>query len=282
MRRKRRGPPRARCAPLLLGLLSLASVGCGGGPRPLLVGATTSVHDSGLFDELIPAFEAAQPELSVKVIAVGSGEALALGRRGDVDVLVVHAPAAEREFVEAGYGHDRTPFMRNDFVIAGPAEDPAGARGAESAAAALRTIARLETLFVSRGDGSGTHLRERELWEAAGVEPSGSWYREIGQGMGATLQVASERRAYLLTDRATLVGMGRSLDLEVLVEGDSLLRNFYSVIEVSDAGNADGAHAFARWLTSPEGIRRIDAFGRERFGVGLFSPLPRTPGRTPR
>jgi tungstate transport system substrate-binding protein len=241
---------------------------------PLLVGSTTSVHDSGLLDELIPAFEDAHPSVSVRVLAVGTGQALALGRRRDVDVLLVHAPDVEREFVRQGYGLQRAPVMRNDYVVAGPPPDPAAVRESGSAIQALASVAAARERFVSRGDDSGTHRRELSLWRAGGLQPAGDWYEEVGQAMGATLLMANERRAYVLTDRATLTSMGDGLDLRVLLAGDSALVNIYSVIEVAGAANPVGACLFSRWLRSAPGKERIRAFGLKNFGESLFSPLP--------
>jgi ABC-type tungstate transport system permease subunit/ABC-type tungstate transport system substrate-binding protein len=228
-----------------------------------------------LLDDLTPQFEQAYPNHRIQIFAVGTGEALELGRRRDVDVLLVHSPEAELAFLEAGYGHDRRPLMRNDFVIVGPPDDPAGIRGVDRVFTALETIADRGAPFVSRGDDSGTHDRELDLWADAGIAPAGEWYAEIGQGMGATLLLASERGAYTLTDRSTFVTMSGALDLEIMVEADPPLINVYSVIEVTGAENFEGARDFARWLRGPDAQTRIGDFGVERFGTSLFTPLAR-------
>lgn len=237
-----------------------------------MLASTTSTEDSGLFEELLPAFQQAYPGFRVRVIAVGSGEALRLGARGDADVVLTHSPRAEVEFMGAGHGELRRRVMFNDFVIVGPPDGPAADCPGYDAAPALACIARLQALFISRGDDSGTHARERELWEAAGLDPRGAWYLEAGQGMGAVLMMASERRAYTLSDRGTYLSLRDRLHLSVLVEGDTLLRNQYSVTVVRGASNAEGARVFTEWLTGPEAQRLIGQFGLERFGRPLFTP----------
>ena len=244
----------------------------GAEPAQLILASTTSTEDSGLFEALLPAFEAAHPELDVKVIAVGTGEALELGRRKDADVLLVHAPAAESAFVARGHGAERREVMHNDFVIVGPPADPAGIRGTAPAAAALRRLAEARAPFVSRGDDSGTHTRERQLWRDAGVEPAGAWYQDAGQGMGDVLRIAGEKRAYTLTDRATYLNLREALDLDVLVEGDERLFNPYGVIPVAGAANVEGGRVFADWVTGPAAQALIGRFGAERFGRPLFVP----------
>ncbi|MGC8837929.1 MAG: substrate-binding domain-containing protein [Anaerolineae bacterium] len=243
--------------------------------QEVILATTTSTQDSGLLDVLVPAFEA-RTGYRVKVIAVGTGAALAMGARGDADVLLVHAPAAEMELVRSGDAVDRRLVMHNDFVLVGPVDDPAGVQGASSAADALRRIAQAQALFVSRGDGSGTHKMELALWEEAGVTPKGAWYQETGQGMGATLKIASEKGAYTLTDRATYLTMRGSLGLALLLEGDARLRNVYHVMVVNPEKhptvNAAGATAFADYLTSPEAQKAIGEFGKDRFGQPLFFP----------
>lgn len=220
----------------------------------------------------MPAFRRADPRFRVRAIAVGSGEALRLGARGDADVLLVHSPRAEEEFMAAGFGESRRHVMSNDFVLVGPPDDPAEVRGLGDAAAALRRIAEARAPFVSRGDESGTHAKERELWAAAGIAPAGPWYLEAGQGMGAVLVLANERGAYTLSDRGTYLTLRDQLRLTVLVEGDDRLKNEYSVIVVAGAANAEGARAFADWLISEEAQRLIGAFGVERYGRPLFVP----------
>ncbi len=239
----------------------------------LRLATTTSTENSGLLSVLIPPFERFT-ELTVDVIAVGTGKALALGQNGDVDLVLVHARKAEDAFVAAGYGVNRRGVMRNDFVILGPVQDPAGIRGIQDAAEALKHIASRQTSFVSRGDNSGTHQKERELWTAARVTPRGTWYKEAGQGMGAVITIAHNMQAYTLADRGTYLAMRRTMALEVLVQGDSRLFNPYGVIAVNPYRhphvNYDGAMRFIAWLTSPEGQRTIGDFMME--GQVLFIP----------
>jgi tungstate transport system substrate-binding protein len=245
---------------------------CTGGPREIVLASTTSVEDSGLFGALLPAFRATHPEYRLRVIAVGSGEALRLAARGDADLVIAHSPAAEAEFMAAGHGESRRPIMHNDFVIVGPAGGPAAGCASSEAARAFACIAENGASFVSRGDDSGTHARELELWRAAGVEPGGAWYVKAGLGMGDVLMMASEKGAYTLADRATYLTLKGNLALDVLVEGDSALHNAYSVIVAAGAADREGARAFADWLTSAEGQSAIGAFGVARFGRALFTP----------
>lgn len=268
----------ARSRAIRLATLALAGstsiVACGPGPeRTLRIGSTTSMYDTGLLDALIPEFEAGHPGVRVDVFAVGSGEALELGRRGDVDLVIVHSPAAEERFLAEGHGRNRRAFARNDFLLAGPAADPAAVRGL-GAADAFRRIAESGARFVSRGDDSGTHARERRIWDAAGVAPEWNGYEEVGQGMSAALLIAGERDAYALTDRATLVSLTGDVALVPLVEDDPLLENLYSVIEVVGAASPDDGRAFADWLLDPETLERLGRFGTERYGAPLFHPLP--------
>jgi tungstate transport system substrate-binding protein len=235
--------------------------------RPVILATTTSTADTGLLDALVPVFQK-ESGFQVKTVAVGSGEALAMGRKGAADVLLVHAPAAEEKLMAEGYGARRLAVMHNAFFIVGPPDDPAGAKGG-SAIDALRKIAEKKAVFVSRGDDSGTHKKEKELWEKAGMTPAGDWYLEAGQGMGATLTVASEKRGYTLTDSGTFYSM-QNIDLAVAVEGDPALANPYHVIEVEAAGvNAEGARAFADFLVGAEGQALISAF--EKGGHKLFT-----------
>lgn len=270
---------KSRHARLRFGLALLATlataVACGSGGRQggrLIIASTTSTEDSGLFDVLIPAFEAAHPGVDAVVVAVGSGEALELGRRRDADVLLVHSPAAESAFIAQSHGHERREVMYNDFVVVGPPSDPAGIRGLGNAANAFARIAEAEATFVSRGDESGTHVRERELWREAGREPAGMWYRDAGQGMGDVLRIASELGAYTLADRGTYQSLAAGLDLEVLVEGDPGLRNVYSVILVDGARSELAAAAFHAWIRSRAAQALIGEFGAEQFGHSLFTP----------
>lgn len=239
-------------------------------PHELILASTTSTIDSGLLDVLIPAFERRYGDIRIKVIAAGSGEAMALGTRGDADVLLVHSPAEEEAFMAGSHGVQRLPVMSNDFIIAGPPEDPAGVRGERSVIAALRRIAARDASFVSRGDSSGTHRKELELWAAAGAVARTR--SEVGQGMGEALTIASERGSYVLSDRGTYLALSGNLRLDVLVEGDERLANPYHVITVRDTRNAEHARAFAEWLTSPEAGELIRTYGAEQFGRPLFFP----------
>jgi tungstate transport system substrate-binding protein len=243
----------------------------------LVLASTTSTDDSGLFDELLPAFERAHPGVRVRLIAVGSGQALELGGRGDADVLLVHAPEAEEAFMESGAGRTRTPVMYNDYVLAGPATDPAAVRSALGATDAFARIAAHGAPFVSRGDDSGTHHRELSLWRAGGVTPGpdASFRAEVGQGMGETLMIASERQAYVLTDRGTWTALAGTLRLAVLFEGGEELLNMYSVITVTAARNPAAAGQFADWITSEAGAAVIGGYGATRFGAPLFTPVSR-------
>ena len=255
------------------------------GEAVLRLATTTSTADSGLLDAILPDFEA-QNNARVDVVAVGTGQAIEIGTAGDADVILVHARAREDAFVEEGHGLYRADVMYNDFVIVGPADDPAGVSGMTTAAEALAAIAAAEAPFASRGDDSGTHTKELSLWEAAGITPdaSGSWYNSVGQGMGETLTFANEAGAYTLTDRATFLAMRDALpDLIVTVGGESIdanadpaLLNPYGVISVnpekSDAINAELAEQFVEWITSDEVQTQIGEFGVDTFGQALFYP----------
>ena len=260
---------------ILLVAALLFSFACGSSDDVILA-TTTSTDDSGLLDELLPLFEE-ETGYHVKLIAVGTGRALEMGRRGDADVLLVHAPAAEEEFVAEGYGVNRQRVMHNDFVILGPESDPAGLRSANDALSAMQAILESEAPFISRGDDSGTHKLELSLWQALGVEPAGEpWYREAGQGMGPTLQIASQREAYTISDRATYLALQDVLDLEVLHEGDPRLLNVYHVMQVNpqrhSGVNAAGAQAFVEFMVSDVAKALIEDFGIEQFGRPLFVP----------
>jgi tungstate transport system substrate-binding protein len=242
--------------------------------RDVILATTTSVRDAGLLDELLPAFERAT-RYRVKVIAVGSGQAMELGRRGDADLLILHDPAGEERFVAEGYGVDRRALMHNEFVLLGPPDNPASANGTD-AVAAFRAIATTGARFVSRGDRSGTHAKEQVLWRLARRAPGPPWNVESGQGMAATLLVADQRRAYTLSDVATFLSMKIPLDLRVLVEGDTLLRNPYHVVRVNPARfdhlEAEGARALADYLLAPETQRAIWEFRRTELGRSVFIP----------
>jgi tungstate transport system substrate-binding protein len=243
----------------------------------VILGATTSTYDSGLLEWLLERFAAEHPGLAVRTIVVGSGEALELGRRGDVDVLLVHAPAAEARFQSEGHVRLRAPVMFNSFVIVGPAGDPAAIRAVDTPAGAFARIASNEATFVSRGDSSGTHERELEMWRLAGVTPSPPWHVETGQGQATTLQIASQRRGYALTDRATFDGLRSILDLEPLIEGHPLLINRYSVILPLRGVNAAAAETLATWLTSESGRAAIGEFRLPGVAGPPFSPAEPDP-----
>jgi len=245
-------------------------------PRVVILSTTTSTQDSGLLDVLVPMFEK-QTGYTVRTIAVGTGQALALAARGEADVTLAHAPALEKKYVAEGKLRNRRLVMYNDFVVLGPEADPARVRGERSAVAALRRVAAAGAPFVSRGDGSGTNILELALWKEAGVTPAAPWYIESGQGMGATLGIADDRRAYILADRATFLAFRKRLALAIMVEGDRPLLNLYSVLEVDPANgprvNAAGGRAFAEFIVSPAVQRVIEAFGVDTYGRPLFVPL---------
>ncbi len=241
----------------------------------LLLVSTTSTQDSGLLDVLLPAFTE-KTGYNVQLVAVGSGQALKIGEQGNADVILLHSPNAEKEFVARGFGIDRRLVMHNDFVIVGTPSDPAGIRG-ESPVEAFKKIHAAGATFVSRGDDSGTHVKELALWANAGLTPPvESWYLETGQGQGATLSIASEKSGYALTDRGTFLAYKANVDLEILVEGDPFLLNVYHVITVNPeehpSVNIEGARAFADFITSPEGQTIIAEFGVDEFGEPFFFP----------
>lgn len=259
------------------GCLFLAAAwlsGCAGGDaRPRLVAvATHTLEDSGLLAVLDSAFRAARPDLRLRLVITGTGEALEVGRRADADVLLTHAPEDEQRFVADGHGFERRPVMHNDFLIAGPRTDPAGVGGTGDAVAAFRSIRAAGAPFVSRGDEGGTHKRERALWEEVGATPDWDGYIEAGVGMAEALRVAAERGAYVLTDRATFATLDADDGLVALVEGDPGLVNPYAVTLVTGAANPAGARAFADWLVGAEAQRLIRDFGRDRSGRALFVP----------
>lgn len=270
---------------VLLALLVAAAAGCGDSePQVLRLATTTSTADSGLLDAILPDFED-EFNARVDVVAVGTGQAIELGEAGDADVILVHARAKEDAFVSEGHGTARYDVMYNDFIIVGPAADPAGITGMTTAAEALAAIAATEATFASRGDDSGTHTKEKALWDKAGLAvPAGvDWYKSLGQGMGETLLFAAESGAYTLTDRATFLAQQASLTgLAVLVGGASIaenqdpaLLNPYGVIPVNpDKGgiDADLAQDFVDWITSLETQEAIGAFGQDQFGQALFYP----------
>lgn len=239
------------------------------------VASTTSTEASGLFDHLLPKFTKATG-IRVRVIAVGTGQAIRLARRGDADVLLVHHRPSEEAFVREGFGLKRHALMYNDFILVGPAKDPAGVAGRKNAVAAMVTIREAKAIFVSRGDDSGTHKRELSLWRAAGIAKAarGGWYREIGAGMGRTLNTAAAMPAYTLVDRGTWLSFGNKRDLKLLLEGDPRLRNPYGVVVVNPQKHphvkVKAAQRFVDWLTSPAGQTAIGAFRVN--GAVLFHP----------
>lgn len=261
----------------LIGLLAIAvtlpSVGASPDDRIVRLATTTSTENSGLLGDLLPRFRAATG-YDVHVIAVGTGKALRMGRDGDVDVVLVHAPGAEQRFVDQGHGVQRLPVMFNDFVIVGPDDDPAGIADAGSAGEALARIANSDSAFVSRGDDSGTHKKELAIWREAGVTPSGRWYREAGQGMGKVLQIADEIGGYTLTDRGTWLAYRDRSRLVVTFQGHDALHNPYAIIAISTERHPDlnhaGARALVEWIRGSEGQQAIAAF--RRAGEQLFTP----------
>lgn len=242
----------------------------------IILATTTSTYDSGLLDELIPVFEE-ETTYKVKPIAVGTGEAIAMGERGEADVILVHSREEENRFVEEGYGTERRDVMHNDFVIIGPEDDPSAISGL-TAVEAYITISANEASFVSRGDDSGTNKKEIAIWEETGTTPQGDWYIESGQGMGETLRIADEKQAYTMTDRGTYLAQQNNLSLVVLVEGDEILFNPYGVIPVNPEKHKDidinyeGAQAFVEFITGEKGQAIIKEFGVAEYGQPLFYP----------
>jgi tungstate transport system substrate-binding protein len=247
-----------------------------GQQKTIILATTTSTQDSGLLDVLIPMFEK-KTGCFVKTIAVGSGQAMALGQKGEADVMLVHSPAAEKKFVEEGYGINRRLIMHNDFIIVGPPEDPAEIKGIKSTSEVFKKIASTGRLFLSRGDNSGTYAKEKQIWSNAGINPEKEkWYQQTGLGMGQTLNVASEKKGYTLTDRGTYLALRKNLGLSILAEGDAILLNIYHVIEVNPAKwpkvNAGGGKAFADFMVARKTQEIIKTFGTDKFGSPLFFP----------
>jgi tungstate transport system substrate-binding protein len=264
---------------LLAVVAALALVLPAGAQAPsttVILSTTTSTQDSGLLDVLVPMFER-QTGYTVKTISVGTGQALALAARGEADVTLAHAPSLEKKYVAEGKMTNRRLVMYNDFVVIGPEDDPAKVKGDKSAMAALRRIASTGSRFVSRGDKSGTHNLELALWKQAAVTPAAPWYIESGQGMGATLGIADDRRAYTITDRATLLAFSKRIRLVTMVEGDRPLLNIYSVMEVNPANgprvNTAGGKAFADFMVTPAVQTVIKTFGVDKYGQPLFVPI---------
>ncbi len=280
---------RTRISILILTLfisLALGLSACAGAPAAtatvpanpsLILATTTSTQDSGLLDVLIPLFEQ-QSGFKIQTVAVGSGQAITMGQQGNADVLLVHSPAAEKQFMADGWGKDRALIMHNDFIVVGPASDPAKIKGL-APVKAFKAIAAASATFISRGDNSGTNTKELALWKSASLDPKGTkaaWYIESGQGMGATLTIASEKSAYTLTDRATYLANKANLQLDILVEKDNALLNVYHVITVDPAKwpkvNYDGATAFLNFMVAPATQEVIGEFGVEKYGQQLFIP----------
>ena len=269
---------------LLIALSAVLFAGCAkteekaATPAPqkteMVLASTTSTQDSGLFDVLIPAFEKANPDIKVQVVAVGTGEAIQKGRDGDADGLLVHAKADEEKFVEEGYADSRADVMYNQFIIVGPKDDPAKIKGSKNAAEAFKRIADAEAKFISRADDSGTNKKELKIWEAAGIEPKGSWYEKSGQGMGDTLKMTDEMGAYTIADQATFLTMSNEKAIEsvAVFEGADDLLNQYGVLVVKGAKQEAAAQKFYDWITSAEGQDVIKNFGVETFGTSLFTP----------
>ncbi len=255
-------------------MIMLTAAFCASAEVRLKLATTTSTDNSGLLNALLPPFEK-MFDVRVDVIAVGTGKALTLGRNGDVDIVMVHARSAEDKFVEEGYGVNRRDVMYNDFVVLGSADDSAGVKGMKDVVAALKKISTKKASFASRGDDSGTHKREKSLWKEAEIKPAGDWYMETGQGMGATLQIADEKRAYVISDRGTYLAYKDKIELEILVEGDAArLANPYGIIAVNPAKHHHANYIYAMsligWVTSVE-CQKIIA-GYKRFGELLFHP----------
>jgi tungstate transport system substrate-binding protein len=278
--------PTRRCftaAILSLAVISLAVIGPAlAADKSIVVASTTSTQDSGLFDHILPLFKA-KTGIDVKVVAQGTGQALDTARRGDADVVLVHAKSAEEKFLAEGYGVKRYPVMYNDFILIGPRADPAGVKGAKDVLKALGAIERTRSAFISRGDRSGTNIAELDLWRLAGIDigtAKGSWYKEIGQGMGAALNMASADHAYVLSDRGTWLAFKNKGDLGIAVEGDRHLLNQYGVMLVNPqkypAVKQDLGQQFIDWLISPEGQRAIGSYRIN--GEPLFFPNAADPG----
>ncbi|MDF9409427.1 substrate-binding domain-containing protein [Pelotomaculum isophthalicicum JI] len=258
--------------------------GCGSQPaqqqaaqvqnKDMILATTTSTQDTGLLDTLVPVFEQ-KTGYKVKTIAVGTGQALTMGEKGEADVLLVHAPKDEVKLVDSGVGINYKLVMHNDFIIVGPAGDPAGIKGS-NAVDAFKKIAGTKSIFVSRGDDSGTNKKEKEIWTSTGIKPEGSWYQQSGTGMGATLNIANEKQGYTLTDRGTYLAQQKNLKLDILAQGDKSLLNIYHVMQVNPEKfskvNKDGAKAFVDFMINPDTQKLIGEFGKDKYGEPLFFP----------
>ena len=252
------------------------SPGCSSKPtETITVATTTSTRDSGLMDTLVLLFEN-KTGISVKTVVAGTGQAIKIGRRGDADLLLTHAPDAEKEFVEQGFGKNRQLVMYNDFVLVGPKDDPALVKNTRGITHGFAAVADFHSPFISRGDNSGTHIKEQAIWKKAGIKPDGDWYITVGAGMAQSLQVAFEKRGYTLTDRGTYLVHRDRFDLDIVAQGDEILRNEYAVTLISPAKhphvNKDGAKRFADFLLSSETQNVIEEFGVAKFGEPLFFP----------
>lgn len=241
----------------------------------LILATTTSTQDTGLLDDLIPKFEA-KTGYKVKTVAVGTGKALAMAEKGNADVVLTHAMKSEKLLVDKEQVVDYKLVMHNDFIIVGPADDPAGIKGVKTAKESFAKIAEAKANFISRGDDSGTHKRELDIWDLTGIDLFGSWYLESGEGMGQTLQIASEKGAYTLTDRATYLAQQKNIKLDILMQGDKPLLNIYHVMAVNPVKfskvNYDGAKAFVDFMVAPDTQKLIADFGKDKYGQALFVP----------
>lgn len=257
-------------------LIIISFAGCSREKKSIILATTTSTYDSGLLDYLLPQFEK-ETGIEVKVLAKGTGEALEIGKKGDADVLLVHAKAKEEQFVKDGYGVERFQVMYNDFIIVGPRSDPAKVKDSayNDAVGALKLISEAKAKFISRGDDSGTHTKEKDIWKAAGITPSGDWYISAGKGMGAVLQMADEMKAYTLTDRATYLSMKDKLSLEIVTEKNANLFNQYGVIKVNPEKykiKDKEAQMFIDWILSDKTQELIGNYGKDKYGQSLFIP----------
>ncbi len=261
---------------LFFALLVSGAISIQAQEKTVILATTTSTQDSGLLDVLLPIFEK-QSGYFVKTIAVGSGQAMAMGQKGEADVLLVHSPAAEEKFIADSFGINRKLVMHNDYIIVGPADDPAKIKGMKSTPESFKKIASAAGLFLSRGDNSGTNAKEKEVWKAAGINPEGQkWYQQTGLGMGQTLNVANEKDGYTLADRGTYLSLKKNLKLDILMEGDAILLNIYHVIEVNPTKwpkvNVAGAKAFSDFMVAKATQDVIKTYGVEKFGAALFFP----------
>jgi tungstate transport system substrate-binding protein len=261
---------------VILGFFVISGFAASPAEKNIILATTTSTQDSGLLDVLIPAFEK-KTGYFVKTISVGSGQAMAMGQKGEADVLLVHSPEAEQKLVAEGYGINRRLVMHNDYIVVGPPADPAKIKGTKSTIETFKKIATSASLFLSRGDNSGTHSKEKSIWKAANSKYDGEkWYQQTGLGMGQTLNVASEKKAYTLADRGTYLSLKKNLGLEILAEGDAILLNIYHVIEVNPVKwpkvNTAGAKAFADFMVSGDTQNIIKTYGVDKFGAPLFFP----------